>query len=69
MILTPSQLQMLAGGGRVYLPVKTARFECLVIAARIQYGHVRLELQPVAGEGRLLVNIESVTPADEKELL
>ncbi len=50
-------------GARVYLEAAPGlRVLCTVTNAKSSYGKERLEIAPVAGEGKAWVNASSVTP-------
>lgn len=56
-------------GTQVYLePTPGLRVLCEVTDAKIAYGNARLEIQPLAGQGRAWVNASSVEPAQNQEV-
>lgn len=48
-------------------PVRGLRIECLVTNAKNAYGHSRIEIEPIRGEGRAWVNAATVRPAQKPE--
>lgn len=50
-------------GTQVYVePLRGLRVLCQVTDAKSEYGHSRLEIEPLAGEGRAWVNASSTRP-------
>jgi hypothetical protein len=65
--MTARELFRLVGTQVLVEPIAGLRILCHVTDAKTSYGHQRLEIAPVTGEGRAWVNARSVDPVPAHE--
>jgi hypothetical protein len=63
--LTPNEMAELLGAPVTLQPIRGLRVACIITNVKISYGHQRVQIQPVAGEGRAWVSWHRIEIREE----